>query len=182
MLANDNRTRIQRFGTSPEAVTASVSAERSISSPVASAHAGQVPREPLLLQLKAHWETVRGDNALAFRSDIDPNDLRFMLPSLMLVEAADTLDAFRIRLFGTALVQEFGEDRTGKRFADLRHVANFEEAYADFERVRRTMQPSYLTGRSISADRCYRGYSRLLLPLTLNGNSVDIILGGYAFS
>lgn len=143
---------------------------------------GLEPREPTLIELKSYWRTIRGDRPIARRNDIDPVDLIFILPNLMLVETAKDLGDYKIRLFATGLVKEFGEERTGKRFGELRNVENFQEAYEDFDDVRRSARPSYLTNRSVSSFRSHRGYSRLLLPLTLHGEAVDIILAGYAFT
>lgn len=140
------------------------------------------PREPILTELKEYWRAIRGELPIARRNDVDPADLIFILPNLMLVETAKEIGDYRIRLFATGLVKEFGEERTGKRFGELRDIENLQEAYGDFGYVRRTAKPSYIGDRSVSPLRSYRGYSRLLLPLTLQGETVDIILAGYAFT
>ncbi|MBX3488493.1 MAG: PAS domain-containing protein [Parvibaculum sp.] len=52
-----------------------------------------------------------------YRSDIRPEGLVGLLPSLAIVETIDGGSDFRFRLFGTVLAEYTGVDRTGERFS-----------------------------------------------------------------
>lgn len=134
-----------------------------------------------LRELYAYWDHVRGDRRMPARADIDPIHIPGLLAHLMLVETAPTLEAFRYRLFGTALAEGFGHDRTGRRFAELPRIANFDEVYDGYWRTYTTATPQYFHGGIVSPGRQYLCYSRLTLPLSRNGSDVDLILGGAIF-
>ena len=138
-----------------------------------------------LSRLFAYWDERRragGDGRAApTRDDIDPLSMDWMLGRLMLIDTADSIGDFRVRLFGTTIATEFGEDRTGLRFRDIANVENLDEVFERYLSVYQNGVPNYETGRTVSNLRRYRGYSRLLLPLSNDGVSVAMILVGVSF-
>jgi hypothetical protein len=64
------------------------------------------------LDLYRYWDSKRAGRAIPARHDIDPAEMRHLLPHLSLVEA--TIEGrFRYRLVGTRVVQDLGRDVTG---------------------------------------------------------------------
>lgn len=137
--------------------------------------------EPALCGLYAYWDALRGRGLPPRRADIDPLDMRAFLPHVFLTETADHIDDFRFRLYGTAVVEGFGEDRTGRRFEQHAYIENVHEVNAGYLFVRDNGRPHYLPNRVVSHWLDYRGYSRLLLPLFGDGDRVEMIIGGAWF-
>lgn len=139
------------------------------------------PREPQLRELLAYWDRKRGANAMPSRGDIDPIEIPGLLPDLLIAETAERIGDFRYRLYGTRVCSGFGHDRTGMRFSELPQLVNHEEVYEGYWRAYRDRRPHYFHGRIVSLVRDFSRYSRLLLPLSPDGETVDRILGGVVF-
>lgn len=65
----------------------------------------QTPRDalehPLLQQLQAYWDRCRGDRPMPARADLDPADIKPVLPYLILIDVEPEPLRFRVRLAGT---------------------------------------------------------------------------------
>ncbi|MFQ5775424.1 MAG: PAS domain-containing protein [Kiloniellaceae bacterium] len=140
------------------------------------------PKEPQLRELLAYWQNKRGPRLMPRRADVDPIEIPHLLPHLILVDTGQTLGEFRYRLFGTEVCKGFEHDRTGVRFSDLPRIPNYDEIYGGYWRTYVDRKPVYFHGQIVSASRDYIRYSRLTLPLSVDGEHVDMLLGGVVFS
>ena len=76
------------------------------------------PEHPIVEKVYAYWQKQAGDRAMPFFGDIDPIDIPALMPHITIGEIIDQEDmTIRIRLFGTALAQVTGDDRTGMTLA-----------------------------------------------------------------
>ncbi len=139
------------------------------------------PDEPQLRALLAYWEDKRGTRAMPARADIDPTEIPQLLPHIVLVDTADSLGGFRYRLFGTALCKGFEHDKTGKVFSEMPRIDNFDEVYGGYWLTYLDKAPHYFHGQIVLQDKGYIRYSRLTLPLSSDGDRVNMILGGVVF-
>jgi hypothetical protein len=139
------------------------------------------PREEELKELLAYWEARRGMRPMPARADIDPVDIPSLLPYIVLVETAETLGDFRYRLCGTEFCRGFEGERTGVRFADLPRIENYDQVYEGYWRTYEEKAARYFHGQIVSPTRDFVKYSRLTLPLSTDGEWVDMILGGFVF-
>lgn len=119
---------------------------------------------PILADLWRYWQRKRANRPLPNRADIDPMEIPTVLPYVLLVERSDEA-RFRFRLAGTAVVEAYGMELTG------RHV---DEVFPPSRRVLAEQHYAmvYQSGRPITAVNRYtnsRGVehvaSRLILPL-----------------
>ncbi len=131
--------------------------------------------------LKHYWDSKRGDRAMPSRADLDPVEIPELLPYVLLVDTAETLEDFRYRLVGTEVCTGFERDPTGARFADLARTEGFDEVYGGYWRTFRERRPQHFHGPLDSADGPIQ-FSRLTLPLSRDGDHVDMILGGIVYS
>lgn len=138
-------------------------------------------QEPELREVLIYWSSLEAGTPVPHRDVFSPAALTHMLPFLALVETAEILECFRVRLFGTALVQEFGEERTGALFRDLVRIEKRAEVLAPYQYVRDARRPHYQPLRSVSGDRPYRRYARLLVPLRGAGSAVSQIIAAFHF-
>lgn len=78
-----------------------------------------LPEHPSIIELAAYLERLRGDREMADRGDIRPSEIARLLPNMIIAEAVKGGEDFRVRLFGTALVELLGEERTGKLLSEF---------------------------------------------------------------
>ncbi len=140
------------------------------------------PWEARLRALKRYWDDKRGSRAMPARADLDPVDIPEILPYIMLVDTAETLEDFRYRLVGTEACRGFDRDRTGARFADLPRIESFDEVFDGYWRSFQERTPQYYHGPLALTGEDGIEFSRLTLPLSLDGNHVDMILVGIVYS
>lgn len=137
--------------------------------------------EHRLADVYDYWNRKRRGRAMPARADIDPVDIPHLLGRLYLVDTAETLGAFRFRLYGSALAQGFGRDRTGSQFHETPEIHGDAAVAGAYWRVYSDGLPDYVRGRPIAPDTTFRMYSRLLLPLSDDGVQVNMILGAIVF-
>lgn len=77
------------------------------------------PEHPSVVELLAYFERQRGDREMADRADIKLTEIARFMPNMIITEAVDGGEDFRTRLFGTALVELLGEERTGKLLSEF---------------------------------------------------------------
>lgn len=66
--------------------------------------------------LRAYWLSKQREGALPRRQDIDPGEIRGLLPDLALVESIEAGRFFRFRLIGTSAERRLGGIATGRTF------------------------------------------------------------------
>src|SRR5689334_23247880 len=133
-------------------------------------------------ELFTYWTSLKGGARLPGRCDLDPADIKRLLPTLSLIDVlADTpkrgLVDYRIRLAGTGLYGVYGREITGRRLAEV-----YSAQAADYWRVE--------LGKVVAERRpavgvhnlAWRGAGHLSilwlrLPLASDGERVDMILG-----
>ncbi len=72
----------------------------------------------LCLSLLHHWDALRGDRLMPYRSELDPGRLKRALPYLVIFELRSP-DQFVFRLAGTAVRDMLGVELTGRNLFDF---------------------------------------------------------------
>jgi hypothetical protein len=133
---------------------------------------------PDLAALLSYWNAKRGQRFAPPRSAIDPSDFIDALPRVKLVDVLRSLDGkldFRFRLAGTAIGNILGTELTRLRPLDLQPPqfgTMVHEHYAQCVRERRPL----LHKVEIDSVRRIHNYARLLLPLSSDGEQVDMLM------
>jgi hypothetical protein len=71
-------------------------------------------RSPLVLALFAYWDRIRAERFAPRWADVQPGDIKPLLPYIMVLEVlADPFD-IRYRIVGSAVVEAYGWDFTGE--------------------------------------------------------------------
>ena len=121
------------------------------------------------------WEAKRAGRPLPARADFTMDDLLPWLGHLMLLDVLDGGDDFRFVLYGTALVEIFGFDLTGQRVSEAaQHIGP--KSLEEYRRVYATRAPDYVARRS-PANKEYVTITKIALPLSSDGQTIDKILG-----
>jgi hypothetical protein len=133
-----------------------------------------------LQALFEYWRRKRGHRPAPSRQDIQPVEIKSLLPRIFIVEIVGAPPRFRFRLAGTLIVDGFGEEITGRFLDDLDLDRRNREITADYQRVVDTRGPVCSRWRYTKNDGKVLSYERLLLPLSSDGKASDMILGGAA--
>ena len=137
---------------------------------------------PKLAALHAWWRAKTGTaDALPSRADVNPAELRHLLPHIALVDILrDPLD-WRYRLVGTRMVDVMGGERTGKRMRELLSPPAIEGSVMLMTRLLETRAPLAFSGTLYWLEKEYVGFHALVLPLSNEGMEIDMALMGLEF-
>lgn len=121
------------------------------------------------------WNAKRAGRAFPARADFTMGDLLPWLGHLMLLDVVEGGNDFRFVLYGTALVEIFGFDLTGRLVSES-HPQIGPKSLEEYRRVFETRAPDYVARRS-PANREYVSITKIALPLSSDGQTIDKILG-----
>lgn len=132
-----------------------------------------------LVELCRYWAAKHRGGALPGRRDIDPMELRALLPHLFLLDVVlGASPLFRFRLVGTALVELSGRDLTGETIGEEQYGASAGWLLGTLGEVARTAAP---VAHRVDMDWMGRSGRRAevaFLPLSSDGRLVNMVLGG----
>jgi hypothetical protein len=132
-----------------------------------------------LIELCRYWAAKRRGGALPGRRDVDPMELRALLPHLFLLDVVrSTSLLFRFRLVGTALVELSGRDLTGETIGEEQYGAGTDWILDTLGRVAREAAPVAQRIDMGWTGRPVRRAEVAFLPLASDGHTVNMILGG----
>lgn len=134
-----------------------------------------------LRQLLDYWRRIADGKPLPSRADLEPTDIPALLPYIALIDVEDAPRRFRWRLIGTHLTRALGYDNTGQYFDEAYSGQALLDLMDIYEQVVQTGEPIRHYGQPTFADKVYAEYESTHLPLSANGESVDMILVGLVF-
>jgi hypothetical protein len=141
------------------------------------------PRDLNLRALYAYWNTLRGDRSMPQRADIDPTEIPKLLPYIVMYTVAPGGGGHTIRLVGGAVVDFVGRNATGQPAGSVMPPRAAEILNKILDEVAAERVPKFRTGKAHwQPDKSHRDFEACFLPLSANGETVDIILCGIAFS
>lgn len=117
------------------------------------------------------------------RAMLDPIDIPSLLQYIVLTDVIDGGKRYRYRLVGTDFVRNFGYDPTGKYLDEAIEDPGFMDyIHSICCEILETKRPSYFEIDFSAVDPTrYRKIERLILPLSSDGNSVDMLIGAHIF-
>ena len=132
-----------------------------------------------LKALEAYWRSKKHGDAFPTRRDIDPWEMRAFLDHVFLIAVTQNPMRFWFRSVGGGVSDNFGEDMTGKYLDEMDLDKMQKEITDDYRRTVIEARPVYARCEYVRGeDRRRMRYERLLLPLSSDGESVDMLLGG----
>ena len=102
------------------------------------------------------------------RADIDPADIRHLLPAIALVDIEPEPFRVRYRVVGTRLVQDMGHDFTGLYLDELRFDRP-DELLALYRRAADERAPAFRSFTWRRPDGIVWGFETAILPLSDDG-------------
>jgi hypothetical protein len=137
--------------------------------------------DPVLRATLAYWEEKRRDRPMPQRGDIDPIELWPVLSHLQITEVIDGGNRFRYRLVGTAIVQAFGAEFTGRYVDELMSGERDSFVHACYRAVCASRRPAFVRSKYATTKNVDLTANRLLVPLSEDGMWVNQILGALTF-
>ncbi|SDE19737.1 PAS domain-containing protein [Kordiimonas lacus] len=139
-------------------------------------------RQAELAALYQFWVDKKSSlGKIPCRADFSPLELTRLLPHIALVDVdhASGTPEFTFRLCGTQIAEDSGVDLTGKTWS---HFPNSEQVIKRAIKLTENLQPYYATNIQAKwAPKNFHHYSVLALPLSKDGEQVDMILYGVMF-
>jgi hypothetical protein len=133
-----------------------------------------------LEDLYRYWLSKKGRRTAPARAEIWPEEMRRFLPHLFLVDVIGEPPRFRFRLVGTKVVEACGEDHTGDFIDDARLEARAGERIAEYRIAAAERHPMVRSWDLPTKDERHLHCERLILPLSADGDRVDMLLCGMA--
>ncbi len=139
--------------------------------------------EPLgfLVDIEAYWVAKRAGRAMPSRADICPFELRGHLPNLILLDVVGAPPRFRKRLVGSAIVAKEGFDSTGRWLDETVREDIRDTVLAQHREAVEGRGMSCYTVSFLGKDGKIYRYQRLLLPLSADGETVNMLFGAVLF-
>jgi len=128
-----------------------------------------------------YWESKRGGRTMPQRRDIEPMELRPVLPHLQITEVIGGGGRFRYRLVGTAIVEAFGAEFTGKYVDELVSGERDTFVHACYRAVCASRRPAFARSKYVTTKNVDLTANRVLMPLSEDGAEVTQILGALTF-
>jgi hypothetical protein len=129
-----------------------------------------------LQRLYEYWAARRGDRLMPARGDIDPIDLKELLPLLILIDVVSDSRRYVYRLVGTHEVEMRGSDPTGKAVHEAYYGESSDTTTAYLDHVVRTRQPLLYRGIYQPFRTRTQREDVLFLPLSHDGETVNMIM------
>ncbi len=124
---------------------------------------------PRVRRLHLYWESRRLEGAMPRRADIDPGDIRELLPYVMITEILRSPFDVRYRLVGTAIVEAYGYDFTGRNLRSMPVLTGLERWLRHYRRAAEAGRPLYGRYHGKIAPDLTRVVDHGIFPLSKGG-------------
>lgn len=131
---------------------------------------------PSLRTLYQYWVEKRGTRSMPARGDIDPIDLKPLLPLLILIDVVPDPRRYVYRLVGTHEVEMRGIDPTGKPIEEAYYAESAGETASYLDQVVRTRQPVLYRGTYRPLSTRTQREDVIFLPLSKDAETVSMIM------
>jgi hypothetical protein len=131
-----------------------------------------------------YWQGKRRGERLPGRQDIDPLEIPDLLPHISILDVVGTGTAmrFRFRLVGTANVRIAGREYTGAFIDDVFEAEDAARMGAAYREIVDRREPHYWVNQAAVRGNPPVRYSRLMVPLATDGQTVDMLMGVFFFT
>jgi len=110
------------------------------------------------------------------RSEFDPIALKAHLGWIVLIDVEPEPIRFRYRLVGSNIAEMAGRDVTGSYLDELYDPDTAFEATKSFRMILETKKPNRVTASLLHAEKGHLTFEAIDLPLSDDGENVNIIL------
>lgn len=131
--------------------------------------------DPRLHGLYEYWKERSGSRRFPARRDIDPMEVPYILPHIMLIDVLRNPLRFRVRVHGTERVRRANYDLTGKLLDEIPTLEYRNYALQRCMGLIKTAEPTLVHFARELDGRFYR-YEAVWLPLSEDGKKVTQLI------
>ena len=135
-----------------------------------------VIRSERLRQVYTYWASKVVDGRLPSRASISPADIPRLLPYVFLIDVERNPRRFRFRLVGTQICIWAGRDATGLYTDEPAFGPHGEALTRQYAEVAARGRALYVEQPAARPERKYLFYDKVVLPLSADGEHVDMLL------
>ena len=136
------------------------------------------PRDPDLLALHKLWLAKRGNRQLPSRVDFDPSEFKNLLQDFFVYNVEPTEGSFTVRLIGERLRDFIGTNVRGKPAGSAFQPEGTTALVGILDLTVKQRVPIFRIGRAyFSRDKSYQQFEACLLPVSADGEKVNMVLG-----
>ena len=135
-------------------------------------------RYPQLKDLYRYWLAKCAGRPAPARADLLPEEIRPILPHILLLDIVGDVPRLKYRLAGTEFVQIYGAEVTGKFVDEIDFDGMRDLIIADYFKVVKECRPSWTQWDFAKEDGRWLTYERVTLPLSQDGTTVNMLLAG----
>ncbi len=133
-------------------------------------------------EMFAYWASLRRGSRLPSRADIDPSNMKRLLPTVSLIDVIPDGRGgngrdFALRLAGTGLYTVYGREITGRTLGEVYSTSAAEYWRHELDRVVDEAKPGVGVHNLAWRGAAHLSILWLRLPLSSDGRKVDMILG-----
>lgn len=133
----------------------------------------------ILKDIFRYWLVIKGDRPMPGRADLHPSDIVSLLPNISLIDVEHDTQRYRMRLVGTETVKALGKDITGKYLDEVPEIET--HLKSRYEWIVREKRPYVISDRLHWSSKSFLNFCSVGLPLSNEGQNVDIIMYGSCF-
>ena len=123
-----------------------------------------------------YWDSKCGDRPMPRRADIDPVEIPRHLSNICLVDVVPDERRYVYRLIGTNEASMRGRDPTGCAVGEAYFGTSKQSVFLNYDAVMETHAPRLDRDPSITSDNRYICHESIFLPLSDDGEQVNMIL------
>ena len=128
-------------------------------------------------EIFAYWASKREGARLPARSSIHPSHFKRHLPTVSLIDVKSDPRDYSLRLAGTGLYSVYGREITGRTLAEVYNAAAADYWRAELDKIVEQRRPGVGVHNFAWRGAGHMSILWLRLPLSTNGEDVDMILG-----
>ncbi|MDE2111403.1 MAG: PAS domain-containing protein [Alphaproteobacteria bacterium] len=133
-------------------------------------------KNPDVRQVYEYWLSKASHERLPSRADIRPHELKQLAARAFLIDVLRKPLHFKVRFFGSRLVDWAGRDLTGLVIREADNGVPWRQLFHEYRSVVETRQPRH-DEHSAGWGKEYQRYERIVLPLSSDGQTVDMLFG-----
>jgi hypothetical protein len=138
--------------------------------------------DPVLGTVLAYWDQKRGTRLMPRKRDIDPVEIPpRLIRNLQIIDVIDAGEQFRYRLVGTASVEAYGSDYTGKHPEDMFSDDRPQRIKRVYRAVCESKIPMFCQNKYLTPTDVELQALRIYMPLSDDGVQVSYIFGVLRF-
>jgi hypothetical protein len=133
-------------------------------------------KSAVVKQIYEYWSGKRVGERLPRRSDINPLELKGLASFVFMIDVVYDPLRFKMRFFGTQLVQWAGYDYTGFVIGESER-GPWRQIFDDYRTVVETRAPRFDERHAEWPGREFRLYERIVAPLSADSHAIDMLFG-----